>query len=811
MYVCIANNNKKYSNMKCLPSLVCLFIIQFGFAQSVSTKMTGVIIDSLSKQPLPYASVAVENGNSRQNTSSNIDGTYFFKKILPGNYKIIISYTGYKPKSIAITVPDNNETVIVPSIKLSLENFTLAEISVKAMKPFIQQEIDKIVLNISESIMANSGSSLDVLKRSPSVQVNENDGTMTLRGKKVMIYIDGKLSQLSAESLEGFLSSMPSNSIDKIELISNPSVKYEASGMAVINIRTLKMKNLGTTGIFNVGVNWGKYISGNSGLLLNYRNNKLSFIGSYSSTLNQNYTKVFSYRALGENKYFGDEEYYKRRRQLQFYKAILDYDLTKKTTVGFIFQGDNNQRSGFMNAKTSIGKSPIIIDSLITVDSKSNTVLTNWNINFNTKHQIKANQTISLDVDYASFKSSWGDIFNQKFLSQPLATTYKPDSEIWLPWNQKTTVKSIKSDYTFPAKIGNWEMGIQIRSTKMDMDFTYQEKKDNSWIQNNQKSFNYDYAENVNAAYINFNGKKDKLIYQAGLRAEQTNILINNLDTQLNNKQNYQNLFPNVALQYAISKNQKLSVSYTQRITRPSYNQLNERPSYFNPYRQTYGNAYLKPILTNSFETRLNINQSWLITLGYQLNKNDISLIPTVVENATRYKSYNFKYAELYSFDIVYNANLKSWWNTNTGFQYFYNNNNFQNLPEVSDIRKSSFYFRSNNYFSLKNGLKLELTGYYYPPQMFGIFDNFSIKKIDFGIQKSILNKKGDLRLNITDAFNLYTLRYLFKTNTINGDENIKTETRFIKLSFIYKFGNTNVKTKERKLGIERETNRIDK
>lgn len=804
---------KKEKKMKTKFWIIC-FIVGFQICngQTYEKKINGVILDSLSKQPLHYATVTLlKDSKSFKNETTDINGNFVFKKIEPNNYEITINYIGYSTKKIAVIVSEKEEIIALPKIYLSLENINLKEVTVKAMKPFIEQEMDKVVLNVAESIMANSGSTLDILKRSPAVQVNENDGTITLRGKKVMIYVDGKLSQLSADGLEGFLTSMPSNSIDKIELISNPSAKYEASGMAIVNIRTLKMKNFGTNGTWNSGMNIGKYLSGNSGILLNYRKNKLSIIGNYTYTLNQNYTLVQSYRTVMNNRYFGDEEFYKRKRQLQFYKAILDYDLTKKTTIGVLFQGDNNRRSGFMNATTSIGKSSTLIDSLIAVDSQTKTKLANWNVNFNLKHLFKANKSITLDVDYATYLSDWNEVFNQKFISQPSNVMYKPTNEIWLPWSQKTIVKSIKSDYTYPTKFGNLEMGFQIRNTQMDMEFNFQEKKDNTWIKNNQRSFLYNYNENVSAAYFSFNGKSKKINYQLGFRGEQSNILINNLETKLANNQVYQNLFPSLSLQYDISKKQKLSLSYTQRIARPSYNQLNERPAYFNPYRQTYGNTYLKPTIIHSFETRLNVNQSWLLTLGYQKNKNDISLIPTVIENVTRYKSYNFNYSEVYSFDIVYNKNIKSWWNTNSGFQYFYTNNNFQNLTELSNTHNSSFYLRSNNYFTLKNNIKLELTGYYYPPQTFGAFYNLSLKKIDCGIQKSILNKKADIRLNVTDAFNLYTLRYLFQTNAINGDENIKSETRFLKLTFLYRFGNSNVKAKDRKLGIDKESTRIDK
>lgn len=798
-----------------MKSLCLLFSLIFLYHNSISQnnnkKIDGIVLDSLSNQPLPHATIQLTTTNVKLYITADINGKYTFKKLTQGDYEIIGNYVGYRSKKIRISIGETDE-ITVPTIALSLENINLKEVTVKATRPFIEQSMDKIVLNVAESIMANSGSSLDILRRSPSVQVNDNDGSISLKGKKVMILIDGKPTQLTGENLEGFLSAMPSNSIDRIELISNPSVKYEATGMAVINIRTLKMKNMGINGSWSLGANMGKYIGYNGNILLNYRNNKITLIGNYSHQLIHHYVNISSFRTLINNHYFGDYEFHNRARRLQYYKLGFDYDFSKTTTIGILFQGDMNDRTLLGNNRTLVGKDISFIDSTIVVDTDSKAQLSNWNLNLSFRHQFpQKGRGLTVDAAYGQYNADWNEYFGQQFFENITEISYKPDNQIWFPWFQKNKIQTLKSDYVHPLSSGTIETGIQIRSTQMNMDFEFQENKESQWIKNRQKSFNYNYTENVQAAYLSYSGKKNKINYQTGLRYEQTQVKIAAMGINGDTLQNYGNLFPSISLQYIYDKKRIITLSYTNRITRPTYSQLNERPVYFNPYRQTLGNAYLKPTLTTSFETGLTINQQWFFTLGYIINKNDISLIPTLIGNTTGYKSYNFNKSEVVSLDIVFNSNLKKWWNTNTGLQYFYTFNNFRNLKELSTNQSHSFYFRSTNYLTLKNGFKIELTGFYYPSQVSGAFKIFSLKKLDVGIQKSVLSNKADVRLNITDVFNSLTTRYLFRTNGVSGNENMKYETRFIKFSFLYRFGNSNIKIKDRKSGIDKENNRLDK
>jgi len=230
-------------------------------------RLTGNIVDSLSKQPLPYTTVQLSGAYRQQTTATDFNGNYTFKKLDTGTYQLNITYLGYQNKTTQITINEGDTTA--PTIALSLTYINLKEVKVKASKPLFVNESGKIIVNVAESVMANAGTVIDVLRYAPSLQINEN--SLSLRGKEAIVLIDGRQTNVSGESLEAILNALPSQSIEKIELISNPGAKYDATGKAVINIRTLKMKNLGTTGNWTAGVGMGRLPRYNGGLLLNYK------------------------------------------------------------------------------------------------------------------------------------------------------------------------------------------------------------------------------------------------------------------------------------------------------------------------------------------------------------------------------------------------------------------------------------------------------------------------------------------------------------------------------------------------------------
>ena len=250
----------------------------------------------------------------------------------------------------------------------------------------------------------------------------------------------------------------------------------------------------------------------------------------------------------------------------------------------------------------------------------------------------------------------------------------------------------------------------------------------------------YFYSEKISAGYLSFIGKKNKLSYQLGIRAENSAIDVINLNDNVNKPQNYINIFPSLATQFALNKQQQLAFSYSKRLLRPTYSQLNERPYYFNPFRQTVGNTFLIPSYINTFEIKF-INNQWLtLSTSYENDINSIILTPTLIEGVTKYRFLNINYSNNYFLDVYFTKNLTKWWNTITRVQYFRTINDMSNIEGYGLVRNSAANFRSTNVFRLSKGLKLELYGYYLPGYINGSFFNYPFKRID--ISSTLTNLK---------------------------------------------------------------------
>lgn len=795
--------------------LFILMIVSFtsSYGQTLQGRITGTIIDSLTKQIMPFANVSLQQDDNKStvNVLADREGNFNIKNVSVNKYNLIVSYIGYKSKSMEIIIDKRNLDFDVKNIAISLENIGLNEVSVKSTKPFIQQEIDKVVLNISGSFMANIGNALDILRRAPSLKFDEQGG-ISLRNKNVIVLIDGRRSNISGENLETVLSSLSSQGIDTIELISNPGAKYEASGAAVVNIRTLKMKNLGANTTITSGIGTGILPRYNAGMLLSYRKEKWFFNGNYNYQYTNQYNNDPNRREFKENnaitRLFDDNDHELRVRGIHFYKGSFDYFVNAKTTVGAIIQGDATSRNRIAEATSIIGFSINNPDSVLKSSNNARHTYKNWNTNLNFKHQFdEKGRELVIEADYGNYQTSGVDNVTNQFYKQSSLETYRLPLVLNMPILQTVNIKSIKADYTQPTKSGTLSVGGQLRKAVSEIDFRFEQKLDNTFSIDNKRSFVYNYIEDVNAAYINYDGKHKKLSYQLGVRSEQTKAEgTGNTSTSV--ARNYWQLFPSIAVQYPISTKNKFSTSYSQKITRPEFMQMSDILWYQNLYFYKQGNPFLKPVITHSFELSLLHNQMWNFNLSYTSRKNGLAMIPKQEGDITIYQIQNTKYLSILMFDVSYTKQITKWWNATLNIQNGVIDNQFNTLGKTRNAAFFGYYFTQNT-FSLNKSVKFDISGYYIPVQAIGPYALQPISKVDMGLQKTI-NKRTELRLGITDVFDTYKLIYLVSSPNFSGLWGFKPETRFIRLNFSYKFGNTNVKLRDKKIGIEKEINRLN-
>ena len=796
-------------------SIIILNLLSFQeiFAQSKSeSKIFGIVTDSLTKGVLPNAAVIlVKNDSSVIGIQTKIDGSFIIRNNLSGNYILRVRYLGYDTKDIQINL--NNQDLDIGFIKLTLQQITLSEVKIVGKKPFIEHTDDRIFMNVSESITGVGGSILDILKKAPMMMIGM-DGVITLRGKaNPQILIDGKPTNYSGD-VSKLLESMPSGSVDKIEIITNPSAKYEAEGRGagVINIKTIKGKAFGTNGNLTMGLGTGQQYRYNAGLDLNYRSEKFNLFGSYNRIDFQQYTLFHNTTLI--NKFFIDE--YVDRNNHRFsntFKAGIDYQINKKNTIGFLVSGFSNLSNTTNRSDTRfMTVNSISIDSSQITSANRETIWSNVALNLNYIHNYNTTgKFLKIDADYLRNNNMPKEDFAINYLDnrglQARQLSYYRNN---LPSN--LNLGSITLDFENPLKDGKkLEMGIKVRTTWLTNDSKFDILSDNVWVNDSRRSNLYEYQENVNSGYINYKTTFGKINISTGMRMENTNLEGFSVTQNERLTRNYIQFFPNISLKKDLDKNSTIGLSYQQSINRPSYEQFNPFVTYHTNYSSSKGNPTLLPSIDNTISLNYSYQKKLFFNLVYTMTKDLIGFIPRL-NQGTKVISYiyeNFDSVNNLYLNTTYNNNITKWWQTNLELALYHQS--VRGSYENTTFTKTNPYvgFIYSNTFTLGKGVTTELSGYYHSRWAQTIFLGRPFYNVDIGISKAILNNQGSLRLNVTDVFN--QLRYISEIEVINHVIDRKPETRYVRLNFSYKFGNNNVKkNRNRQTGLSSENSRLN-
>ena len=805
--------------MRRIALLVVLATIGYldGFeanAQVPGYTVAGVIIDSLSSQGLPNASVVLQNypdTNLKFNVSSIDKGRFTFKNIPAGLYILHVGYIGYKPCTIdSVVVRKDAPSPTGLSVKMVLDQNVLKAVAVNATKPFIIQTTDKIVLNVAESPIAAGGNIYDVLSRIPGLITQGS--SFQFRGKPVAVLIDDKYTNLSGDDLINYLSTMPANSIEKIEVIPNPSAKYDAQGGAVINIRTAKNKNFGTNGIFTAGIGTGRYARYNSGLSLNYRNKNINVYSSYDYQHNGQYYNNHTDRFISNGATLLEDEYDVRKRDNHSFKLGMDYDISKKSVFSVLVKGMDNFRNRAVSTRSLLGNTGNQSDSLSTVASTGRAVFYSPSVNVFYKTTFDSSgKELKINADYFEYDKGWDDVFATHYFD---AKGQEYTNPLFLRDHSpaRNTVRSLSADYTLPTTIGKIEAGLKTTFTTTDNNVRWQQNNGTDWIIDSSKTNHFIYRENINAAYINGSRTIKKFSLQLGLRVEQTNTEGNLVTLGQVNKRNYTYLFPNASLQYAPSDDQQYGFSYHENIVRPGFDLLNPFIIYRSQYDYWQGNPNILPTRSHNFELSYGWKNELLASLNYSHYQDEVADIfrKSNIPNAVVNTSVNLGSANNVDASLTLTKSLfNGKWATSNTAGAFYARYNAAAEAQLNK-GKVTAYATSENMFILPKGFKGELTAYYYSPMVFDVYHFKSRYWADAGISKSILQSKGSIALNVTDIFNTMIAKFDISSFGVQSYNSNKTESRFVKLVFTYKLGNKNVKSSgNRNTGIEEEKNRM--
>jgi len=799
-------------------SFLFIFFLSQAKAQNTNGKISGLLIDDNGKRV--SATIVVKGLTDTtiiKRISSNEKGQFSIENLLTGNYSIAINALGFKTvyekfelKSYQISVDK--------TFRMAFETNDLGSISVSGRKPLIERLADKTVMNVESSLIATGNTALEVLAKMPGVSVNQN-GIISVRGKSgVNVLIDGKSTFLSNEQLATRLKSLNSNEIKSIELMTNPSAKYDAEGNAgIINIKLKKNSAFGTNGNIDLGFGYGKNPKSEAGISLNHRNKNFNIFGSFANN-NNKYREDLNINRITNNDvsdtYFHQYNTQIRSTHNNSYKLGLDYFLNEKNTIGFLTTGYFNDGHDSSNGTTDIGTSFTKTDSSIVADNPSTNKYRNQAYNLNYKSVIDTlGQEFSVDFDYAQYRSEEYTVYNNYF-SGAGGYQYKSPSTFRNLTPSLIKIKAAKVDYSLPLNPKTkFDLGLKSSWVSTDNDFRFENLVARQWQNDLTKSNRFIYDENINAAYVNFKHDFKSTSVEVGFRTEQTNSKGNSVSEQKVVERSYFDFFPSFFVNQTLSENNQLGVSYSRRIDRPDYKSLNPFIYFVDLYTFSQGNPFLNPQYTNSFQLSYNYKKALNISFGYSITSNLILdvLLPDDA-NKTLYQTIKNLDKQLsYDLTIGYPTTVTKFWSMDNTLTITYNQIKSASLGGIDYNRKKvNFSLNSSHNFTITPSTSAELSGEFVSAQIYGTYAIKPYYGIDFGLKKSFIDKRLNLKFAINDILNSRIGRISSALSSLNYSLSQKQETRIFRLSLNYNFGSTAIKAiRERKTSVADEEGRI--
>ena len=811
----------------CCPMFRLIFILLFFSLSSLrlvsQNTIEGSIINA-ENEPIDLALVSIftlPDSSIYKSVYSDIDGSFLITISNPGKYYLQINMLSYHEYTKEIEIK-NNFLKLKP-ISLVANNVVLSTVTITSKVPFIERKIDRTVVNVESLISSAGDNALETLEKVPGIFL-DNNGSIILKGRSgVTVFINDKPSYLSGAELENYLKSLPSSSISKIEIMTNPPAKYDAAGNSgVINIIIKRNALLGFHGSAATSYQQSRYSSSNNSLNLNLNKNKLNisanvyagFYGSFQDlNINRYYKNEFEERISS----FSQNSFIKSKGTYINSKIGLDYFLTDDTSIGASYKISSSSRIRTTDNNAIIKDNTWITTQQVIADNLQKSTFSNQLYNAYISHKLDTlGSAISMDVDYVQYTTGNDQLFKNYLLNPSNEIQYEDQINGDLP--VEINIFALKSDYIKPFQNNSKiEAGLKSAYTTTNNQAIYTKTLDGVTENNYDLSNQFLYEEWINAAYLNYSKSYNKIDLQFGLRGEATTLSgdqLGNIEKPASSfKRNYQQLFPTFYALWRIDdKNiHTLNFSYGRRIDRPNFQDLNPFISPLDQFTYYGGN----PNLTPTFSNNLSLSHSYknLLTTSISFSKVIDGINETLEINDGIYYSrpgnIDTNYATNLSTSI--NVPITNWYTFNTYLEYNYLIFKSALYTEQLNARGGYYYLSTNNNFNLGNNWKIDLSANYRSDMVYSQLILASSGVVNCGVQKSILNNKLTFRIAINDIF--YTQRGNGIINNLrltDADWNSKYDSRRASFTCSYRFGKSTFdKQLYKSSGSESEQNRV--
>jgi len=794
-------------------------------AQS-KTSISGVVQDK-SKKPVAAATINLVKATDSVLVKVAVtadNGSFVFDNLKMGDYRITITAIGfaaYSSETIHITAESDVKNL--PLIELSAADAgQLNAVTVTARKPFVERKIDRTVVNV-DALISNAGTSaLDVLDKSPGIVVDQ-DGNVTMNGKSgVVIFIDDKPTYLSGADLASYLRSLPSGTLESIEIMTNPPAKYDAAGNAgVINIKTKKLKQKGFNGNIAPGYMQGAYPKSFNSLNLNFRNNAFNYYANIGYNYSENYNDLLIQRRYvnddgSPHSLFSQNTWIKRQDRSGSLRLGVDYTMDKANSIGLMLNGTTRKGESAIDNKSYLYNGINELDSLITADNVDERTFSRGSAGLNFRHKYKqTGRELGIDLDYIYNESNADQLYrNASYLAD---NTVKGRDNLTGKLPSYINIYSFKADYSHPLANGfKTEAGVKGSLIETNNIAIYDITVGNTTSPDYDKTNHFTYRENINAAYVNVSKEWSRISLQVGLRGENTIMRGHQLGNVMKPdsafKRDYVNLFPTFYLSYKLDSAAKhqLVFSYGKRIQRPNFSNLNPFISPLDKFTFYVGNPFLQPTIAHEIEVSHIYNNKITTKLGYEYYDGDIN--ETIELQGHQYYSRPANVGKSQYLSLSVNASIEpAPWVTINWFglaqHVSFKADLYNNKLDTSGI---NFITNFNSQFRLGKGWTAELLGLFRSDFITTQFVLGDFWTLSGAIQKKVLKGKGSVKLSIQDIF-FTRLNYGQINNLQNAKGNYRNQgdTRVVGINFTWNFGKT-FETRSRSNGsAESETQRI--
>lgn len=751
--------------------------LQAQSQNEAQTTIAGKVMDEATTQPVSYATVIIKSVDGQNITGGITDdqGQFEIKNVSIGNYLLEVQFIGYvtltQPLKVDISSPRKLDFGV-----LNIQEATsqLDEVTVTAERSTIEQKLDRKVINIGKDLSTTGARASDIMINLPSVDIDQN-GNVSLRGNaNVQVLVDGRITNISANQL---LQQIPSSSIKSIELITNPSAKYNPEGMSgIINIVLKKDSSIGFNGNINTGVTIGREERWNSSLDLNYRTGKVNFYGNYG-----HYTGKSPVRGNISRKEDLSEEIWRSEsdRNSHLAKVGIDFYLNDQNTISFYTNQNTLTNDVIGTTNITFGASDNRISQRYESARENNTAV--YNIDYK-RSLSKPGHYIELEIDQNMYRSS--ELTDFFLTNEGISTTYTDDI------TDDRINTTINLDYAQPLSDQTLlELGAEARLQQID----------NSYNSTNFNNSEYTYDRDIYSIYGTFKQSFDQWSYQLGLRLENYKVTgdfrpsgeINNLF-----KDQIFSVYPSAFIAYTPGKDKKntYQLSYSRRVDRPGLNQINPIRVWSSARVTDVGNPNLVPQFTNSLEfnyIRVLKNGSVTGSVFYRSISDEITRFAfnDPVEPSNILFSYNNNDDNsAYGFEVTGNYEIRKWWNFNSSIDLY--SQKQRGLAEGESIEADNLIFnaRMNHSFKATKRLTFQIIGLYRGANENLQFTTRAYYFLNTGIRYSIAKGKGTISLSYNDILGSQQFAFDATRPLIQEGAFIRdTQTLFV--GFSYRFG----------------------